>query len=471
MEGVRAVLFRLRTTMRRQWLPTLLMAAVIALISAAVLTLAAGARRTAQAPDAFTAAIGGGPDATVTQEGGPPRTAEVAALPGIRAIDAMSFAFTALDDPHHADADSFGFIGSRRMDSRLVAGRQADPARPNEFVADRSFVAQHQAHLGDRFPVKFWTWGQVQNGEGYVKPPTGPEIDAVLVGILQAPASLEDNAGAVIFSPALLKADIGLGQTLMAVDLDPGTTTAQLRTALDSLPDGSQLQVGTDEVISKDIRTAVDAQARGTWLMALVAGLAAIVALGQLLSRHARLAPVDRQPLETMGFTNRQLALEAVFRAAVPAIAGVVVGVVLAVVASGIFPTGFVRVIEPHPGVHVDPLVLMVGGAVLLVGVLGWVGLSLLLGRRTPAADDAVAGRRAGRPAGAEPGRGGRRQVRPDPPRRSTTSALGTCVVLGAIVAGIVAAAGFATSVDRLVTDRARFGSNYAFGVGAGSAP
>ena len=452
--------------MRRQWLPTLLMAAVIALVSAAVLTLAAGARRTAEAPDAYTAAIGGGPDATVTQEDGPPRTAEVAALPSVRSIDAMSFAFTALDDPAHADADSFGFIGSRRMDARLVDGRPADPEQPNEFVADRSFVAQHQAHLGDRFPVKFWTWDQVMQGEGYVKPPTGPEIDAVLVGILQAPASLEDSAGAVVFSPALLTADIGLGQTIMSVKLDPGTTIEDLRGSLDSLPDGSRLQVGTDAVISKDIRRAVDAEAQGTWLMALVAGLAAVVALGQLLSRHARLAPVDRQPLETLGFTERQLALETVCRAAMPAIAGVVAGVTLAVPASGVFPTGFVRVIEPHPGIRVDPLVLVVGGTLLLVGVLGWVGLSLLLGRHTPAlttpsrASELVA-RRAPSPAAAAGARFALTRH-----ARSTTSALGTCVVLGAIVAGIVAAVGFAASVDRLVTDGARFGSNYDFGVG-----
>ena len=160
---------------------------------------------------------------------------------------------------------------------------------------------------------------------------------------------------AAIFSPALLKEDIGLGQTIMSVDLDPGTTIADLRASVDSLPDGSQMKVAAAKVIGSDIRTAVDAQARGTWLMALVAGLAAVVALGQLLSRHVRLAPVDRQPLETLGFTERQLALEAVCRAAIPAIAGVVVGVTLAVLASGMFPTGFVRMIEPHPGLRRGP--------------------------------------------------------------------------------------------------------------------
>ena len=405
--------------MGRRWLPTLLVAAVIAVVSGVVLTLAAGARRTAQAPDVFTAAIGGGPDVTVTQDGGPPRTAEVAALPGVRSIDAISFAFTALEDPAHPDTESFGFIGTRRMDTQLVAGRQADPDQPNEFVADRSFVAQHHAHLGDRFKVTFWTWDQVMRGEGYVKPPTGPEIEAVLVGILQAPASLEDDAGAAIFSPALLKEDIGLGQTIMSVDLDPGTTMADLRASVDSLPDGSQMKVEAAKVIGREIRTAVDAQARGTWLMALVAGLAAVVALGQLLSRHVRLAPVDRQPLETLGFTERQLALEAVCRAAIPAIAGVVVGVTLAVLASGVFPAGFVRMVEPHPGLRVDPLVLILGGALLLLGLLGWVALVPAPRPAHPGRDDAVARERARRSAGAQPGHRGGREVRADPPCRA----------------------------------------------------
>ena len=134
-----------------------------------------------------------------------------------------------------------------------------------------------------------------------------------------------------------------------------------------------------------------------------------------------------------------------------------VVGVTLAVLASGVFPAGFVRMVEPHPGLRVDPLVLIVGGALLLLGLLGWVGLSLLLGRHTPAvtmpsrASELVA-RRAPSPATAAGARFALTRH-----ARSTTSALGTCAVLGAIVAGIVAAVGFAASVDRLVTDGSSF--------------
>jgi putative ABC transport system permease protein len=45
----------------------------------------------------------------------------------------------------------------------------------------------------------------------------------------------------------------------------------------------------------------------------------------------------------------------------------------------------------------------------------------------------------------------------------------GTLVVLVAIIAGVFGTLAFAASLDRLVTDRSRFGSNYTFGVGENS--
>ena len=177
------------------------------------------------------------------------------------------------------------------------------------------------------------------------------------------------------------------------------------------------MKVEAAKVISSEIRTAVDAQARGTWLMALVAGLAAVVALGQLLSRHVRLAPVDRQPLETLGFTERQLALEAVCRAAIPAIAGVVVGVT----------PGRARVrhvpgrLRPHgraaPGPPCGPAGADRRRRAAAAGPAGLGGALPAPRPAHPGRDDAVAGERARRPAGAEPGHGGGREVRPDPPR------------------------------------------------------
>ncbi len=465
--AVRAVAFRVRGTLRRRWLSVVVVAGVVAVVSGAVLTLAAGARRTAAAPDAFTTAVGGDLDASVTQQFGPPRTAEVAALPGVRSLEAISFLFASVIDIKHPSAgDSIAFSGSRQSSSRLVAGRSADPTKPHEFVATKTFVADHQARLGDHFHVVTWTRDQVQNGEGFAAEPKGPSVEGVLVGIIESPGSLEDRYTTVVFSSALLKDDVGLGETLMAVRFDPGTTTNQFRSRLDGLPGGSALSLDSGQIIGADVRNAVDAQARGIWLMAAVAAIAALVALGQLLSRHARLTLVERRPLTALGFTSGQLTAEAMSRVAVPAAAGVAVGAVLAVLASGLFPAGFVHQIEPNPGLRADFAVLAVGAAALLLGLLAWAGVALLIAGtsragRVPSLTAGTIARRAPSPAAAT---GTRFALTGH--ERSGGSAVGTLVALALIVAGLVGATAFATSLDRLVSDRARFGGNYTFGVG-----
>ena len=186
----------------------------------------------------------------------------------------------------------------------------------------------------------------------------------------------------MVFSPGLLHEDVGIVATLMSVRLDPGVTRAQFRAALDRLPDGHALSVDRGQVVSAEVRNGVEAQARGVWIMALVAAIAAVVVLGQLLSRHARVAETEREPLAALGYSSRQLAAETVVRAAAPAVGGVALGVVGAVLTSGVFPTGFVRAIEPHPGIRVDAGVLITGAVLLVVGLLAWVGIAFVSSRR-----------------------------------------------------------------------------------------
>ena len=164
----------------------------------------------------------------------------------------------------------------------MVAGRVADPTNPREFVADRGFVRQHQSRLGDHYKLVSWTQDQVERGRFGVDDPAGPSVDGVLVGIIDAPETLETNYTTAIFSKALFDEVLG-GETLMNVRLDPGTTLTKLRSELDGLPDGSALNLDAGHVISPPVRNAVDGLARGIWLLAVVAAVAGVVALGQLL--------------------------------------------------------------------------------------------------------------------------------------------------------------------------------------------
>jgi hypothetical protein len=332
-------------------------------------------------------------------------------------------------------------------------------------VASRGFVDEFGAQLGDRIPLVSWTREQLDRGGFFNEPPQGYAFDAELVGIIDAPEELENRYTAGFVSPGLFDAEpVVSGQTIMSVRLEPGATIEQLRADLDGLPDGASFTVEPGRIVADSVRGAVDAQSRGIWLMAVVAAIGAVVALGQILSRHVRLADVERRPLQAVGSTSGQLVGESLSRAAVPAILGTALGAVLAVAASGFFPTGFVRRIEPDLGVQVDTGVLVLGSLALVVAVLVWVGVTLLLRPRHAPAGPSIASEALARNAPSPAAATGVRFALTGHERSAATAA-GTLVTLGLLVGGVVAAATFTVSLDQLVTDPGRFGSNYTFSV------
>jgi ABC-type lipoprotein release transport system permease subunit len=463
-DEVRAVVLRVRGALRRRWRSAAIVAVIVAIASGAVLTLLAGARRTAGAPAAFTKYVGGDADADVQQQFGPPLTDQIAAVPGVASVNGVTFMFAASDSDAAQRASSTLVFAGRPLQSRVVAGRQADPAHPHEFVADRSYVAQTHAHLGDRYHFVSWSRTQAEHGQGYQGKPLGPGFEGTLVGIVDTADQLDSNYSINVFPASLLHADIGTVATIMTVDLKPGVTRAQLRAGLDRMPGGSALIVDTGQVVSAATRNAVNAQAVGIWVLALVASATALIALGQLLSRHARLPDVDRDALFTLGFTRLQLIAETTAFAAVPALVGIAAGVGIAIGASGIFPLSFVRKLEPHPGIHVDGDALAVGALLLFVALVAWVGGAVLVvgfRSRRPRSTNDIISRQAPTPAAAI----GARFALSSRGR----SSFGTMAVLAIVIIGVVGATAFAVSLDRLVGNRDRFGGNYDFQIGDNS--
>ena len=74
--------------------------------------------------------------------------------------------------------------------------------------------------------------------------------------------------------------------------------------------------------------------------------------------------------------------------AAAPALVGTVVGGLIAIALSGLFPTGFARALEPHPGISIDFVALTITASLRPEGRNG---------RKLPL------GARAGRPAAPTP--------------------------------------------------------------------
>ena len=107
--------------------------------------------------------------------------------------------------------------------------------------------------------------------------------------------------------------------------------------------------------------------------MRLIAGLtfvALVFILVQTLLRQAYLERGDDGVLRALGMERAELAFVGVVRAACIGLVAAVVATVVAIGISPLMPIGLARTAELHPGVNVDLLVLGLGFAATLAGVL-----------------------------------------------------------------------------------------------------
>ena len=187
------------------------------------------------------------------------------------------------------------------------------------------------------------------------------------------------------------------------------------------------------------------------------------------MARQSFLDSVDYPALNALGFTRRQLFESAMLRAALVAVLGGLLAVVLAIALSPLTPIGAARTAEPDPGLRVDGFVLGVGVVAVVLAVLALAAIPAWRTRArvrcssgTPESTRPSRLARALGTAGAwlpvtagvrmalEPGRG-RTAV---PVRTTIVSALlAIATVTGAVV--------FAASLDHLVSTPRLYGWNW----------
>lgn len=454
--------------LRRNLGATLGVTLIVTVVCGVVVAFAAGAQRTSTAPDRYTSAFGGVADASVIQDDrGKPLDRQVAALPGVEKVDSMSFVFGGLTKSDGTNVDfALTFSGSfRPAGVRLVDGREADPANAHEFVATRSFVQTANVKIGDSLNLVTLTPDQARQNGFDVSDPQGPELSIKMVGIVDGATELDNPYAIVFVSPALRELPVGLSQTLMVVDLQSGIDNSMLRSQLDAVPALSALSVEPATLISQPVRNAVQAQARGLWILAAVAAVAAIAVLGQVMTRQVRPTRDERHRLSAIGFTRSQIAADAVARALIPITIGSLLGALVAVLGSNRFPFGFVRVLEPTPGIRADWIIMLAGAVMFVVALTLWTITALVVVDRAKRVRpsplvEALATRGASATAGVG--------LRLAFTRRGRERGSGRGSVAGVLfsVAGVVAAVTFGASLDRLVNQPSRYGSNYDASVG-----
>ena len=199
-----------------------------------------------------------------------------------------------------------------------------------------------------------------------------------------------------------------------------------------------------------------------------VVALAVVAALGQILAGFVRLTPSSRESLRAIGYTAIQGSAEEVAYAATLVVTGTAIGVVVAVLASPLFPGGFARALEPDRGhIRVDGPALLVGATVMGLALLLWVAVAARLARRRrpaprPSAVADAVSRTGLRP---EANVGVRFALSRDGrDRLSSWATIATLCVAMAVVVGTLV---FGSSLTRLVEDGALYGYNYRYVAGA----
>jgi ABC-type lipoprotein release transport system permease subunit len=374
--------------------------------------------------------------------------------------------------------DRFG----REVDrARVVAGRLADPASPDELNIGEGLAQLLHLHAGDRLGARAYSAAQIEAAgtNGDPGAPDGPRLSFRVVGIVRRPLDLGDRGaagGVVVLTPAFHRKyrDVvgsfsGTILRVRALDAaDVPRLTSEARRIFGADPRFGSAPLAIESKGAADTSSVL---ADALWVFAAVVAAAGIVALAIMVGREVSLWSRENATLVAMGLTRAQLIRSDGPFALLVGLGGALLAVALAVAASPVFPIGVARRADPDVGVHVDGVVLGLGVVAIIVVVGITVLVAAVRATRRAAVDVESGSMRvsrvgavatdAGLPPSAtvgiraafEAGRGGRAI----PLRSAVFGAVGS-------IAGIVAVAVFAAGVGTLASTPSRYGWDWTIG-------
>ena len=360
----------LRAELRRRWRTWLSVALLAAAFAGVVTAAAAGARRTdsayprllawSKAPHMLVAS-GYSPSLAPLPRAALSRMPQVTAVGYVREIGLVA--------PHDINlvAPEDNRIPGSLWKRKIVAGRLADPGRPDEVNV--SFMVAQARHLrpGDTLRVV------LQTARG--KPvPFAFRVAGIEAAAAEFPPQTDTGPGHVWATPAFWRTHrTEVSETFPQAVLrlrHGGADVTAVQRELTRLAHG-KIPGGTPgDAQSANTERSIHLQAVALWLLAGILGAIGVLVLGQVLARLSFTESSDYAALRALGTSRRQLMAIGVGRAAAIGTAGAGLTVALAFALSPLLPVGLAGVAEPHPGLDADGWVLAIGGlATVLVTV------------------------------------------------------------------------------------------------------
>jgi|HubBroStandDraft_5_1064220.scaffolds.fasta_scaffold00480_5 hypothetical protein len=480
---VRITVTWLRLEWRRRWRSLTVLALLVALASATVLTAAAGARRGQTAFDRLWASTLPATITVLPNQAGFD-WAKVRALPEVAAlaefpVDGFGFGLSCCPQA----SSNFPPIGDAMTQTLerpvMLAGRVFDPRRADEIIVTPQFAASYHKGVGDVITMRLASPEQANNGyDGTTGPPQGPSLKVTIVGVgrsvwLSSTVDGPGSSGGVMASPALFERYraniIGTnGQTYInaIIRLKHGAADIPaFRVGLARVSGRSDIDIWNNRDYFGGPFERIDRYEAACLLaFALAALVAAIFLIGQAVARFTSATVADLQVLQAVGMTPRQAVAAATAPPLLAAAAGSTLGVAAAIVASNWMPIGAASYNEPHPGIDADWLILGPGWVLVPVLVAAGAAAAAALGlsrrRQAVARRSAVAVAAASAGFGVPVVVGARFALEPG---RGRSAVPVRPALLGAVVGvlGVLAAFTFAAGVSDAAANPARFGQTW----------
>ncbi|MDT4939198.1 MAG: putative transport system permease protein, partial [Pseudonocardiales bacterium] len=474
----------LRLEVRRRWRSLTVLALLVALSAAVIMTSLAAARR-------------GASTLTRLQERTQPATAYVLAnkagfdwgpierLPEVEALSNFIVDYTLSVEGIDGNGVGFPFVDDnimRTIEKPVIQkGRLPDLHRADEVLVTPKFVRTYHKGVGDTVVFELPSPKQLDDsftGETLSKL-DGPRVRARIVGVgvslwfadsPDAPGGIAPSPGLAMKYPRETRGDPNAkGNTQFVnalVRLKHGEADLpRFRDELARVSGYSDIDVVDQIAMARTMQKHITFESRCLLAFGLAALVAALFLVGQAIARYAAASSAELQTMRALGMTPRQATVAATSGPLIVGVVGAAVGMLAAWVASDWFPYGTAKYFEPTPGRSWDWLVLGVGA--VLVAVLVVAGAVIAAQLAVSAARRGVSGRRStvatavARSGAAVPVVVGTRFALES--GRGRTSVPVRPALFGAVIGviGIVAAFTFSRGVSDAANNPARFGQTF----------
>jgi hypothetical protein len=474
-----AVWYRCRAQLRGQWRGLVVIALLVGLATATVLTALAGARRTSSLFDRYLRATRTHDvwlDFQVNADVDPTLVDRIEALPQVDTLARLASVAIWPKDmyvPFLATIDGrYGVTVDRYP---IVAGRQADPGVADEVMLSEDISRRLNAPVGSRVTLGTYTPDQadaLEEAQGDL-PFGGPDVTLTVVGVVRTGNDLVSRSGDLtvsILTPAFYEQ---YRDRILTINLNAVVRLRGGPSAITAFTAGVRRLTGDETTISieptdtgaaEGLHDGFRVLSAGLFVFAAVTAAAALVALSTVLGRRALNATADDPVLAAIGMSVRQRGLAAGGPVVPAVLAGAVLGAVGAFGASTFMPVGIARRAELSRGFDADWPVLLLGvlAVTVLVAAIALVGSWRQARRATaqlaaPRPHTALAVGRGLTALGPVASVGGRMALEPGRGRTAVPvrpALLGSLVGIGAVLGAL----GLSASLDRLVATPSRYG-------------